>query len=378
MVFATLSQRDKEAFFSLLDEYFESRPHLFAGATAPRTTATAPPAPSTTVTAANRTPSRPIPVPSVQHSPPASPPAIKPKSFVPAVPTTRKVTPTPRIVEPPSYTEEHEQENENENENVDAAPVSVASRIAAAQAALGTSNHIGGRPPVPSGNRRVSSTPSVASVGSATSASSAPPPPQRSLTTSNTRNSHNGIKTPPVSAHTTGNSQTNANGGGGGNSPSGLVTSKSIAGTGIDTSSAGSALSSAFSSKKKTTSTYIAPRSAFEKPKTKEMFAPPPSRSPNASQANLHKKEESTPVPVYNSRGHEEEEEDGEEVEEEGEYAKGEWVEALYDFETTEGTDLSFKAGQQIFVTERSSKDWWMAELNGKEGLVPASYVKVL
>ncbi|KAG8819894.1 hypothetical protein FRC19_009426, partial [Serendipita sp. 401] len=128
MVFATLSQRDKEAFFSLLDEYFESRPHLFAGSSAPRTTAAAVPPPSTTVTAANRTPSRPIPVPSVQHSPPASPPAIKPKSFVPAkpvpVPTTRKLTPTPRIVEPPSYTEEHEQqqESENGNENVDAAP----------------------------------------------------------------------------------------------------------------------------------------------------------------------------------------------------------------------------------------------------------------
>ncbi|KAG9033450.1 hypothetical protein FS842_003942 [Serendipita sp. 407] len=100
MVFATLSQRDKEAFFSLLDEYFESRPHLFAGSSAPRTTVAAPP--STTVTATNRTPSRPIPVPSVQHSPPASPPAIKPKSFVPAKPVpvpTRKVTPTPRIVE---------------------------------------------------------------------------------------------------------------------------------------------------------------------------------------------------------------------------------------------------------------------------------------
>lgn len=31
MVFANFSQEDKEAFFELLDEYFESRPGLFSG-----------------------------------------------------------------------------------------------------------------------------------------------------------------------------------------------------------------------------------------------------------------------------------------------------------------------------------------------------------
>ncbi|KAF8308835.1 hypothetical protein DL93DRAFT_2086491, partial [Clavulina sp. PMI_390] len=34
-MFANLSEEDKEAFFALLDEYFESRPHLLAGATTP-------------------------------------------------------------------------------------------------------------------------------------------------------------------------------------------------------------------------------------------------------------------------------------------------------------------------------------------------------
>lgn len=31
MVFANFSEEDKQAFFELLDEYFESRPHLFGG-----------------------------------------------------------------------------------------------------------------------------------------------------------------------------------------------------------------------------------------------------------------------------------------------------------------------------------------------------------
>ncbi|KAG8816976.1 hypothetical protein FRC17_000108 [Serendipita sp. 399] len=345
MVFATLSQKDKEAFFALLDEYFESRPHLFAGQTARSNAAV----PSTTANA-TRTPARSIPA---AHSPPASrsstPPAIKPKVLPPATPT-RKIT-TPRIVEPPSHQED------SDHENVDAAPVSVASRIAAAQAAIGASNNVGARPPVPV-NRKSSYTPSVSS--SATSATAPPPTPQR---TPSTANSH-GIKTPPPSTHTTGlNSHVNGSHSTNG-SPSGLVSSKTIGN--IDTSSAGAAVSSVFSSKKKSTGTgpgtYIAPKPAFEKPKTRDTFAPPPSRSPAAPQTNLSREEEP-----------EEEEEEGE-----GEYAKGEWVEALYDFESAEGTDLSFKAGQQIFVTERSSKDWWMAELNGKEGLVPASYVKVL
>lgn len=61
-----------------------------------------------------------------------------------------------------------------------------------------------------------------------------------------------------------------------------------------------------------------------------------------------------------------------------GEYAKGEWVEALYDFDSSDATDLPFKAGQQVFVTERTSKDWWMAQSGDKEGLIPAAYVKVL
>lgn len=82
-------------------------------------------------------------------------------------------------------------------------------------------------------------------------------------------------------------------------------------------------------------------------------------------------------------------------LEEEEEEAAGEWCVALYDFSSSvclhsscsrifaniivkEPTDLSFKADDQIWVTERMSKDWWMAEIDGKSGLVPAAYVKLM
>lgn len=43
------------------------------------------------------------------------------------------------------------------------------------------------------------------------------------------------------------------------------------------------------------------------------------------------------------------------------------------------GSDqLSFGAGQVLHILERSSDEWWMAELEGKVGLVPSNYVKAL
>ena len=127
---------------------------------------------------------------------------------------------------------------------------------------------------------------------------------------------------------------------------------------------------------------------AFERPKTKDTFAPPPRRGNSDG---------TSPAPV--SQAALPAEEEGEEEEEEEAAAQGEWVEALYDLEATvrifvftdsmrtfsdaflglkEPTDLSFKAGDQIWVTDRPSKDWWMAEVDGKSGLVPATYVKPL
>ncbi|EIM85453.1 SH3-domain-containing protein [Stereum hirsutum FP-91666 SS1] len=56
----------------------------------------------------------------------------------------------------------------------------------------------------------------------------------------------------------------------------------------------------------------------------------------------------------------------------------GEWAEALYDYSSAESTDLEIRAGQRILVTERSSADWWTGVADGKSGLFPAAYVKLL
>ncbi|TFK28666.1 SH3-domain-containing protein [Coprinopsis marcescibilis] len=57
---------------------------------------------------------------------------------------------------------------------------------------------------------------------------------------------------------------------------------------------------------------------------------------------------------------------------------RGDWAEALYNYESSEAGDLEIREGQRVLVTERSSDDWWTGEVNGKSGLFPASYVKVL
>jgi abl interactor 2 len=40
--------------------------------------------------------------------------------------------------------------------------------------------------------------------------------------------------------------------------------------------------------------------------------------------------------------------------------------------------DLNVKEGERVVITDRTSEDWWTAEVDGKSGLVPASYVKLL
>ncbi|KIM60772.1 hypothetical protein SCLCIDRAFT_1216479 [Scleroderma citrinum Foug A] len=59
---------------------------------------------------------------------------------------------------------------------------------------------------------------------------------------------------------------------------------------------------------------------------------------------------------------------------------QGEWVEVLYDYSSEDPGDLNIEAGSRILVTERSSEDWWTGKIEGqgREGLFPASYVKLL
>jgi abl interactor 2 len=57
---------------------------------------------------------------------------------------------------------------------------------------------------------------------------------------------------------------------------------------------------------------------------------------------------------------------------------KGEWAESLYDYESPEAGDLPVSEGDRVLVVDRTSDDWWTAELDGRRGLVPASYLKLL
>ncbi|KAJ7762786.1 SH3-domain-containing protein [Mycena maculata] len=88
-------------------------------------------------------------------------------------------------------------------------------------------------------------------------------------------------------------------------------------------------------------------------------YGPPPAR---------------TAAAVVTPPAHEEPEEEAEEEEE----AQGEWAEALYDYDSADPGDLQIRANQNVWVTERTSDDWWTGEFEGKTGLFPASYVKIL
>ncbi|KAI0751211.1 hypothetical protein C8Q80DRAFT_558824 [Daedaleopsis nitida] len=56
----------------------------------------------------------------------------------------------------------------------------------------------------------------------------------------------------------------------------------------------------------------------------------------------------------------------------------GEWAEALYDYHSEDPGDLPLEEGARVLVVERTSDDWWTGEIDGRRGLIPAAYVKVL
>lgn len=55
--------------------------------------------------------------------------------------------------------------------------------------------------------------------------------------------------------------------------------------------------------------------------------------------------------------------------------------EALFDYAVTEAEDLAVSEGETVDLLERISDDWWKARAkdgSGREGIVPATYIKVL
>jgi len=47
----------------------------------------------------------------------------------------------------------------------------------------------------------------------------------------------------------------------------------------------------------------------------------------------------------------------------------------LYDYTATCDTELSFRQGDILTITEQDDSGWWYAELNGQSGFVPNNYV---
>ncbi|KAK7051266.1 hypothetical protein VNI00_004766 [Paramarasmius palmivorus] len=129
--------------------------------------------------------------------------------------------------------------------------------------------------------------------------------------------------------------------------PRGLLSSQKLGD--VDTSSKTRMLSSSLLGKFQQQPQVHAPTPPPAFGPKKNTFAPPPGRAPA-----LAPKPE--PEPEVN----------------------GEWAEALYDYDSSEPGDLEIRANQRVLITERTSDDWWTGTYNGKSGLFPATYVKLL
>jgi len=53
-------------------------------------------------------------------------------------------------------------------------------------------------------------------------------------------------------------------------------------------------------------------------------------------------------------------------------------VRGLYSYEATCDTELSFREGDILNVTEQDDSGWWYAEINGRSGFVPNNYVELI
>jgi hypothetical protein len=53
-------------------------------------------------------------------------------------------------------------------------------------------------------------------------------------------------------------------------------------------------------------------------------------------------------------------------------------VRGLYDYTATNETELSFREGDILSISEQDDSGWWYAELNGQFGFIPNNYVEVI
>jgi len=49
----------------------------------------------------------------------------------------------------------------------------------------------------------------------------------------------------------------------------------------------------------------------------------------------------------------------------------------LYDYDSTEADELSFKIGDIITIVQKG-EGWWTGSLNGRKAIFPANYVQEL
>ncbi|XP_076459609.1 growth factor receptor-bound protein 2-like [Babylonia areolata] len=57
---------------------------------------------------------------------------------------------------------------------------------------------------------------------------------------------------------------------------------------------------------------------------------------------------------------------------------QNQYVEAKFDFEPQDADELGFRRKDRIRVLEQSNDNWWKGELNGRQGVFPATYVDLI
>jgi len=55
---------------------------------------------------------------------------------------------------------------------------------------------------------------------------------------------------------------------------------------------------------------------------------------------------------------------------------QGEPYKAKYDYKGQDEEELSFKAGDILYVTKKNEDDWYEGTLNGRFGVFPANYIE--